>query len=203
MTTDEQIKIAEAWRQQQLMNGGCGSTVIYAVIVAIIVLFASCATKSRVAETNKEIIEVVVDSSQTKNVKIDSDNTTQKTSIKESENTQTDTKVEKSDSTVMVVDTQGNVIKQETWHKEKETVSRNREYEKLLKDSIAKLKLTKDSLYQYIAKCDSLQERISHKEKVITEKIKIPKIYTYALVFSIIVIIFAIYKILKWLQIIH
>lgn len=41
--------------------------------------------------------------------------------------------------------------------------------------------------------------RTEYKESV-KEVVKIPKIYTYAFIFSIIVIIFAIYKVIRWLQ---
>lgn len=43
---------------------------------------------------------------------------------------------------------------------------------------------------------------VTEYKETTKEVIKIPKIYTYALIFSIIVIIFAIYKILQWLRII-
>lgn len=163
-------------------------------------LFASCATKKRIIETENIKTEVKTDTSDIQSVKIDSDTVSHKTEKTEKEKVEVETKVEKSDSTVMIVDTNGNVIKQEKWHKEKETVSRNREYEKLLSDSVAHLKSSCDSLRQYVSKCDSLQEKLSHKEYITVEKIKIPKWSWYCLGFTIIVIIFAGIKIVKWLR---
>lgn len=163
-------------------------------------LFASCATKKRIIETENIKTEVKTDTSDIQSVKIDSDTVSHKTEKTEKEKVEIETKVEKSDSTVMTVDTNGNVIKQETWHKEKETVSRNREYEKLLSDSVAHLKSTCDSLRQYVSKCDSLQEKASHKEYITIEKIKIPKWSWFCLGFSILVITFAIVKIVRWIH---
>lgn len=163
-------------------------------------LFASCATKKRIIETENIKTEVKTDTSDIQSVKIDSDTVLHKTEKTEMEKVEIETKVEKSDSTVMTVDTNGNVIKQETWHKEKETVSRNREYEKLLSDSVAHLKSTCDSLRQYVSKCDSLREKLTHKEYITTEKIKIPKWSWFCLGFTILVIIFAGIKMVRWLR---
>ena len=162
-------------------------------------LFASCATKKRIIETENIKTEVETDTSDIQRVKIDSDTVSHKNEKTEKEKVEVETKVEKSDSTVMTVDTNGNVIKQEMWHKEKEMVSRNREYEKLLSDSVAHLKSSCDSLRQYVSKCDSLQEKLSHKEYITVEKIKIPKWCYYSLAVCFIFIIFALRKLLKWL----
>ena len=200
-TTDEKLRYAEMWRQQQLMNNGCGTPMVYLLLAVFIMCLMSCATKKEVIKDEKEKTEIKVDSAKTEIVKQDSTDVTHKTDVKETEKVETNTKVEKSDSTVMTVDAQGNVIKQETWHKEKETVSRNREYEKQLLDSIAHFRLARDSLRQYVAKCDSLQEQLTHKEYTIVEKIKIPKWCWYCLGFTILGIIFAFVKIIRWVQI--
>lgn len=172
------------------------------VIFCFVLSMSSCATKKEVIKDEKEKTVVKVDSAKTEIVKQDSTDVTHKTDVKETEKVETNTKVEKSDSTVMTVDAQGNVIKQETWHKEKETVSRNREYEKQLLDSIAHFRLARDSLRQYIAKCDSLTEMINHQEVKVVEKTKIPKLYRISLVFSFLMIIFALIKFTKWLRIV-
>jgi len=164
------------------------------------VLLSSCASKKNIVSDDYNKVESKVDSTETVVVKNDTDTHSHDLSVKETEKIQTDTKVEKSDSTVMTVDLNGNIIKQETWHKEKETVSRNREYEKQLRDSVEHLKVTCDSLRQYVSKCDSLQEKLSHKEYTTIEKIKIPKWCWYCLGFTIIMIIFAIVKILRWVH---
>lgn len=44
---------------------------------------------------------------------------------------------------------------------------------------------------------------VTEYKETVKEVVKIPKIYTYSFVFSIIVCIFATYKTLKWLRIIH
>ena len=201
MTKQEQIDMARAWQQQQMMNNGCGTPMVYLLLAVFIMCIMSCATKKDVIKDEKEKTEVKVDSAKTEIVKQDSTNVTHKTDVKETEKVETNTKVEKSDSTVMTVDAQGNVIKQETWHKEKETMSRNREYEKQLLDSIAHFRLARDSLRQYIAKCDSLTEMINNQEVKVVEKTKIPKLFWISMCFSILVIIFAFVKLFRWLQI--
>ena len=201
MTKQEQIDMARAWQQQQMMNNGCGTPMVYLLLAVFIMCIMSCATKKEVIKDEKEKTEVKVDSAKTEIVKQDSTDVTHKTDVKETEKVETNTKVEKSDSTVMTVDAQGNVIKQETWHKEKETMSRNREYEKQLLDSIAHFRLARDSLRQYIAKCDSLTEMINNQEVKVVEKTKIPKLFWISMCFSILVIIFAFVKLFRWLQI--
>ena len=183
-----------------MLNNGCGTSFYIALIICVVLLFSSCATKKHIVENDHQKTEVKVDSTDVRSVKVDSTDTEHKTEIKETEKVETETKVEKSDSTVMTVDAQGNVIKQETWHKEKETVSRNREYEKCLKDSIDRIKLERDSLLAYVSRCDSLQEKLSHKEYITVEKIKIPKWCYYCLGICIIMTIFAIVKIVLWLR---
>lgn len=200
-TIDEKLRYAEMWRQQQLVNNGCGTPMVYLLLAVFIMCLMSCATKKEVIKDEKEKTEVKVDSAKTEIVKQDSTDVTHKTDVKETEKVETSTKVEKTDSIVMTVDAQGNVIKQETWHKEKETVSRNREYEKQLLDSIAHFRLARDSLRQYVAKCDSLQEQLTHKEYTVVEKTKIPKWCWYCLGFTILGVTFAFVKIIRWVQI--
>lgn len=170
------------------------------LLVIYALLFVACASKKNIVSDDYNKVESKVDSTETVVVRNDTDERLHDSSVKETEKIQTDTKVEKSDSTVMTVDLNGNIIKQETWHKEKETVSRNREYEKQLRDSVEHLKVTCDSLRQYVSKCDSLQEKLSHKEYTTVEKIKIPKWSWFCLGFSILVIIFAVVKIVRWLH---
>lgn len=185
-----------------MLNGGCGTPIYFAIVLLLAFLLASCATKRKSIEKEHQKTEIHVDSTDVQTVKVDTTDTMHKTDVKETEKIETETKVEKSDSTVMTVDSSGNVIKQETWHKEKETVSRNREYEKQLLDSIASFKHTSDSLRQYISKCDSLQEKLLHKESNVVEKIKIPKWCWCCFGFSILIIIFAFVKFIRWLRVI-
>ena len=199
MTEKANKELAELWLNMQMKNG-CGTQIDCMLWEVFIMCLMSCATKKDVIKDEKEKAEIKVDSAKTEIVKQDSTDVTHKTDVKETENLETNTKVEKSDSTVMTVDAQGNVIKQETWHKEKETVSRKREYEKQLLDSIAHFRLVRDSLRQYIAKCDSLTEMINHQDVKVVEKTKIPKIFKISLIFSILCCIFAIIKIIRYIQ---
>lgn len=173
---------------------------LYLFFIVSCCFLLSCATNKEVIKDEKEKTEIKVDSAKTEIVKQDSTDVTHKTDVKETEKVETNTKVEKSDSTVMTVDAQGNVIKQETWHKEKETVSRNREYEKQLLDSIAHFRLVRDSLRQYISKCDSLTEMINHQEVKVVEKTKIPNFFKITLIFSILCCIFVFVKFIRWLK---
>lgn len=185
------------------MNTGKNSIIQACLVVmlfVVIFLFESCATKKRIIENESIKTEVKTDTSDIQSVKVDSASTSHKTERSEKEKVETETKIEKSDSTVMTVDVNGNVIKQETWHKEKETVYNNREYEMQIRDFEEHLRNTRDSLRQYVSKCDSLQEKASHKEYITVEKIKIPKWSWLCLGFSFLVIIFAVVKIIRWLH---
>lgn len=48
MTKQEQIEMARAWHQQQKMNSGCGTPLYAFIIVAIVMLISSCATKTKI-----------------------------------------------------------------------------------------------------------------------------------------------------------
>lgn len=192
---------SKLWDESPMGRSGCCTPIAIAFFVGVLFMLCSCATKKKVIENEHIKTEIRKDSIDTKVFKNDSSSTTHKTEKNEKEVVSTDKKVEKSDSTVTTVDTNGNIIKQETWHKEKETVSRNREYENCLKDSIDRIKLERDSLLVYVSMCDSLKEKLSHKEYITVEKQKNPKWCYYCVVISILVIIFAIIKVIRWLQI--
>lgn len=198
---DKKDYYIKLWEQNRFLNSGCCTPIYAIVLIGIVMFLSSCATKGKLVDEKKERTEVRVDSIDKKVIGIDSIDNFHKSDKTEKEVVNRETKVEKSDSTVMTVDVNGNVIKQETWHKEKETISRNREYEKCLHDSIAQFKQERDSLIQYVARCDSLQEKLSHKEYVTVEKQKIPKFCYASLVFSFVCIIFAIIKLFKWLRV--
>ena len=203
MTTREDKEyFIRLWNESFHMNNLCCGTPLYAVIiVGVLFLLCSCATKKEFIKNEHIKTETRNDSINTKVVQEDSTGTFQKTEKNEKEVISTDKKVEKTDSTVTTIDTNGNIIKQETWHKEKETVSRNREYEKCLKDSIDRIKIERDSLLVYVSRCDSLKEELSNKKYVVEEKLKTPKWCYFCLGLCIIFIIFAFIKLLKWLQI--
>lgn len=192
---------SKLWDESPMGRSGCRANIAIAVFVGVLFMLCSCATKKKVIENEYIKTEIKKDSINTEVFKNDSASITHKTEKNEKEVVSTDKKVEKSDSTVTTVDTNGNIIKQETWHREKETVSRNREYEKCLKDSIDRIKLERDSLLAYVSRCDSLKEELSHKEYITVEKQKIPKWCYFCVVISILVIIFAVVKVIRWLQI--
>ena len=191
---DDKEFFIHMWQQNHMHNNVCCTPILAVIIVGILIFFGSCSTKKSIVEDEHVKTEIRKDSMDTKTFKEDSVSTFHKTDKSEKETVNTDTKIEKSDSTVMTVDTNGNVIKQETWHKEKETMSRNREYEKCLKDSINQFKSERDSLLRYVAMCDSLKEKLSHKEFITVEKQKIPKWCYGSLAVCLLFIIFAIIK---------
>jgi uncharacterized protein YuzE len=181
-------------------NRGCGMPLYAIIIVFVLFILCSCATKQKSVESSKTKTETVKSVKESKSEKTDSSSTTHIIDVKDKERTNTKKSVEKSDSTVITVDSSGNVIKHEVWHNRKETISSNREYERLLKDSIASLRLVKDSLDYYMEICDSLLENDFHREYTVVEKQKIPKWCYYCLGICIIISIFAIVKIVLWLR---
>lgn len=54
-TTDEKLRYAEMWRQQQLMNNGCGTPIYAIIIIAIVLLLSSCATKTRIEYRDRDV----------------------------------------------------------------------------------------------------------------------------------------------------
>ena len=187
--------------ERSFNQSGCGTPLYAVIIFCIIMALSSCATKKRIVETDHTTTTVKVDSTDTQKTTKDTTSIKHTTEITNNVNTNTESKVEKSDSTVLTVDTNGNVVKQETWHKEKETVKTSTETERILRDSISQYKHVVDSSDRYRLKCDSLQEKLSKKEFVTVEKQKIPKICYASIIFSILVIIFVFIKFLKWLRI--
>ena len=57
MTKEERLMYVEQWRKQQLMNSGCGTPVLYAIIIAVIMLFSSCATKTKIEYRDREVVK--------------------------------------------------------------------------------------------------------------------------------------------------
>ena len=196
--TEEEILYSELWLQHQQLNGGCGSPFMVVIVLAIVLALSCCTTKKKFVEIETNKTEISVDSTVTQKTQKDSANVSHTTNVIETEYVEHNKEVEKHDSTVLFVNEQGNVVKQETWHKEKEIVVRNREYEKLLQDSIAWYKSSVDSLVQYRARCDSLTEIINHKEVKVVKTPKNFKFLIVSLVLSILCCIFAIIKFVKY-----
>lgn len=101
----------------------------------------------------------------------------------------------------VVVDTAGNVIKETIIIKNtKETVSEtDRKELEMVISKMETMDSTMRAMTCQIEQYDSLIS-VSNKESV-KEVTKIPKIFWYSMVFSILVIIFAIIKLIRWLQI--
>ena len=65
MTKEERLMYVEQWRKQQLMNSGCGTPVLYAIIIAVIMLFSSCATKTKIEYRDRVSIDTLYRSDST------------------------------------------------------------------------------------------------------------------------------------------
>ena len=147
----------EQWRQQQLMNSGCGTPVLYAIIIAVIMLFSSCATKTKIEYMDREVVKY--------NTSYVHDTTF----------------VEKHDSVYHTIFQKGDTVYDTKY------VERTR-----WRDNIV---VKKDTCWR-----DSI---VTIKKETVKEVTKIPKLFKIAFVFSILVVIFAIVKLIRWLQIIH
>ena len=145
----------EQWRQQQLMNSGCGTPVLYAIIIAVIMLFSSCATKTKIEY--RDVVKY--------NTSYVHDTTF----------------VEKHDSVYHTIFQKGDTVYDTKY------VERTR-----WRDNIV---VKKDTCWR-----DSI---VTIKKETVKEVTKIPKLFKIAFVFSILVVIFAIVKLIRWLQIIH
>ena len=157
MTKEERLMYVEQWRQQQLMNSGCGTPVIYAIIIAVIMLFSSCATKTKIEYRDREVVKY--------NTSYVHDTTF----------------VEKHDSVYHTIFQKGDTVYDTKY------VERTR-----WRDNIV---VKKDTCWR-----DSV---VTIKKETVKEVTKIPKLFKIAFVFSILVVIFAIVKLIRWLQIIH
>lgn len=56
-TTEEKLRYAEMWRQQQMMNNGCGTPLYAIIIIAIVLLLSSCATKKQIEYVDREVVK--------------------------------------------------------------------------------------------------------------------------------------------------
>ena len=54
-TTAEKLRYAEMWRQQQMMNNGCGTPLYAIIIIAIVLLLSSCATKAKIEYHDRDV----------------------------------------------------------------------------------------------------------------------------------------------------
>lgn len=139
------------------MNSGCGTPVIYAIIIAVIMLFSSCATKTKIEYRDRDVV---------------------KYSTSYVHDT---TFVEKHDSVYHTIFQKGDTVYDTKY------VERTR-----WRDNIV---VKKDTCWR-----DSI---VTIKKETVKEVTKIPKLFKIAFVFSILVVIFAIVKLIRWLQTIH
>ena len=143
------------WEESPMGRMGCGSPIVATIIITLILVFSSCATKTKIEYVDREVVKY-------------------ETKI------QHDTLINNiHDSVYHTVFQKGDTI-YDTKYVEK-TKYRDRVVVRI------------DTCYR-----DSIQTVIKESVK---EKQIIPKWCYYLLVFSIIVIIFAIVKVIKWLQI--
>lgn len=147
----------EQWMQQQLMNSGCGNLVLYAIIIAVIMLFSSCATKTKIEYRDRDVVKY--------NTSYVHDTTF----------------VEKHDSVYHTIFQKGDTVYDTKY------VERTR-----WRDNIV---VKKDTCWR-----DSI---VTIKNETVKEVTKIPKLFKITFVFSILVIIFAVVKSIRWLQIMH
>jgi hypothetical protein len=54
-TNDEKLRYVEMCRQQQLMNNGFGTPLYAIIIIAIVLLLSSCATKTRIEYRDRDV----------------------------------------------------------------------------------------------------------------------------------------------------
>ena len=143
------------WEESPMGRMGCGSPIVAAIIITLILVFSSCATKTKIEYVDREVVKY-------------------ETKI------QHDTLINNiHDSVYHTVFQKGDTI-YDTKYVEK-TKYRDRVVVRI------------DTCYR-----DSINTQIKESVK---EKQIIPKWCYYLLVFSIIVIIFAIVKVIRWLQI--
>ena len=143
------------WEESPMGRIGCGSPIVAAIIITLILVFSSCATKTKIEYVDREVVKY-------------------ETKI------QHDTLINNiHDSVYHTVFQKGDTI-YDTKYVEK-TKYRDRVVVRI------------DTCYR-----DSIQTVIKESVK---EKQIIPKWCYYLLVFSIIIIIFAIVKVIRWLQI--
>lgn len=191
-------------QEPQLTNGCFWQAVATALLTAMMIWISSCATsKSNECDeqTTSNVQVTIKDTVSQKETKVDSTSVVSITNKEETTNTTKETEITKNDSVVVVLDQNGNVVNKEKYQKEKEKTTISINHNSTSSDYLLLLREARDSLNTYISKADSLQKELSHKkQQTIIKKAKIPQIFYYSLLFSIITIIFAIIKIVIWLQ---
>lgn len=178
------------------------TTRIILFVLVVVVLFFSCSTKKHIIKTTDIKNTELTDSITTTTITSDTTNVVHVVNVSEIEHNNVQTSVEKSDSVVIMVNTDGKIIKQEIWHNTNTKTNVNHEYQKTLTDSLEKYKNIANSVVFYQQEVKTLQETIEELNNKGTENgnTKIPKIYKISLIISILCIIFAFVKLIRWLK---
>lgn len=136
-------------------NSGCGTPLFATIVIGILILFSSCATKTQIEYRDRDVVRYV-------------------------------TKVEKD---TVVHNTRDSVYYEVIQKGDTVFATKYKEHRIYLD----KIKVRTDTCYR-----DSIVTEYKQSVKEVT---KIPKFCYFSIVFSIIVIIFAFYKIIRWLRI--
>ncbi len=154
MIDKEKIEYARMWHEQQKQNVGCGTPLYACIIIAVVLFFSSCATRTVIEYRDRDVNHYIT--------KVEKDTVTQNTR----------------DSIYFEVIKKGDTV-YATKYKEKYIY-------------LDKIQIRCDTCWR-----DSIVTQ--YKENVKEIK-KIPKIYKVSLAFSILCVIFAILKFVRWLK---
>lgn len=146
----------------------------YCVILSCLLLLLSCSSNKKVVkETVENNVHVTCDSTSTNVSKVDSTSISHSTTVEIKEQNDNNTVITKHDSTVIIVDTSGNIIKKETWHKEKETTTNVRNVNTSRNDSSSEIRHLKTDINSLQARFDSLRygrtetvEKVRYKQNL-------------------------------------
>ena len=150
----EQEEFQKIWNESMLAHSGCGMAFCITVIIGVMFLFCSCATKSKIEYVDREVVRY--------ETKVQHD-----TLINNVHDSIYHTVFQKGDT---VYDTK--YVEKTRWRE--------------------RVVVSTDTLWR-----DSV---VTEYRETVREIVKIPKIYTYAFIFSVICIIFAIFKVIRWIQ---
>lgn len=197
MTNQEEF--ARLWQENMMGRNGCGTPFYIAIIIGIVFLFCSCATKQSSEYTERYRMEKLVermDSLMSKTKITTQDSAFQSVFIRELQSIR-----EHNDTShYVVVDTAGNVVKEKIVINNTKEVTSEKDREQLIMMShrLEVMDSTLSVMKAHVERSDSLLSE--SKKETVKEVVKYPKSYWLFLGISIIVIIFAFTKLIRWLQ---
>lgn len=197
----DQEEFARLWYQSMMEKNGCGTPLYIAIIIGIVFLFCSCATKQSTEYTEKHKMEKLIekmDSLVSKSEVTSSDSTLHSTFIRELQSIR-----EHNDTShYVVVDTAGNVVKEKIVINNTKEVTSEKDREQLIMMShrLEIMDSTLCAMKTHVERSDSLLS--ASKKETVKEVVKFPKSYWWFVGISIISFIFAFVKLLRWLRII-